>query len=128
MFIYNKHFERIVTPESNKCIYDRCILDAVAYAMVSYEQNRSIDEYVYDYGLNLFYELMPKYDIVFYTTPEFDIIGDGVRNIDETYRLKVDEKYKALALRWTQLNDNVKIVPLCGSVNQRIETIFNNLV
>jgi nicotinamide riboside kinase len=127
LHIFHKHFENIITASSEKCVYDRCILDAVAYASVSYE-DKKISKYVMDYGINLFYELMPHYDIVFYLRPEFDIIADGVRSIDEEYRKRVTQEYDKLINAWQSRRNTTTIVPLTGPVNQRLDIVQTYLV
>jgi len=126
LYIYNKHLENIVLAKQEQCIFDRCILDAVAYSLVSLE-DRIISEYVVEYGTNLLLEILPLYNKIFYIKPEFNIVPDGVRNTDEKYRKRVSKKYEDLIHIIKARKNMPEIIYLSGSVEQRVETIKKHI-
>ena len=56
-----------------------------------------------------------KYDIIFYLSPEFDIIPDGTRSTDEKFRNEVVEIFEQLIKEFS-----LTVVKLTGTVEERL--------
>ena len=110
--------DHIVNLRKPKVIMDRCILDALVYTRWLCDYNPGIEPWVYDYCENVFKSYIDKYDIIFYLKPEFDLVSDGVRSDDVSFRDDIAELFE------TYINNyDVEVVPLTGTVKQRISQI-----
>jgi nicotinamide riboside kinase len=65
--------------------------------------------------------IIDKYDIIFHIEPEFPVVDDGVRSIDEKFRttiaLLINEALQSNSV------DKTKIVKLTGTVEERLKQI-----
>ena len=68
----------------------------------------------------LFEKLIKKYDIIFYTEPDIPLVDDGQRSANVEFRNKMIDLFEE-AIQHYKIN----VVRLKGSVEERLETIYN---
>lgn len=95
-------------------IYDRCALDGVVYTHYLYNQG-NISEDVFQKSLDIFREIINKYDKICYLNPEFDIVDDGERSINKTFRDEIVTLFEQYIGFY-----NINVVVLTGSVEERV--------
>jgi nicotinamide riboside kinase len=99
----------------NNFITDRTALDGVVYTKYLHENGKVNDETM-TFATDVFLKLYPKYDVMFYIEPEFEIQNDGIRSIDLTFRNRIveifNEYFETYKLTATKLS---------GSVRERVE-------
>lgn len=100
-------------------ITDRTALDGVVYTKYLHQTGKVNDETM-TFASDVFFKLFPRYDIMFYIEPEFEIQNDGIRSVDPSFRNKIveifDEYIDIFKLPVTKLN---------GSVRERVEQAIN---
>ena len=118
LLIMNSHISNIL---KEKSIMDRCALDGVVYTQWLKQQDQ-VKEGTYLTAVNVFNDLISKYDIIFYTSPEdVPLEDDGERSINVKFR---DEIIHLFKIYMSNL-DNV--ITLRGTVEERLITIKNTL-
>ena len=124
--IVNKHIENLMRRrENNGVILDRCILDGLCYTR--YLRNKgNVSRWVYEYTEQIYFELIGRYDVIFYTDPsDVELIDDGERSIDIEFRNTMIELFERI-LKYDEILAS-KVVRLKGTVEQRMEAIKINL-
>lgn len=119
--IMNLH-KKYSTSDDN-VIYDRCALDGIVYTHYLYNQG-NISEDVFQKSLDIFHEIINSYDKICYLKPEFDIIDDGERSINETFRDEIVDLFE----RYIRFY-NINVIVLTGSVEERVQQfkeVFND--
>ena len=102
-------------------VLDRCAVDGVVYTQWLKQQDQ-VKEGTYLTAVNVFNDLISKYDIIFYTSPEdVPLEDDGERSINVKFR---DEIIHLFKIYMSNL-DNV--ITLRGTVEERLITIKNTL-
>lgn len=117
--IMNCHIENVVKHKTGDVIMDRCVLDGLVYTTyLSIADPEAIPEECVLYAANVFDLLIKEYDIIFYLTPEFPIVDDGVRSAN------IDFRDKIVALFETAIDHfSVPVVRITGSVEERLAQI-----
>ena len=95
-------------------LLDRCALDCMAYTIWMWRHHKITRE-TYNYCYKTFIDIIMKYDIIFYLSPEFDIIPDGTRSTDEKFRNEVVEIFEQLIREFS-----LTVVKLTGTVEERL--------
>lgn len=119
LLIINEHIKNLLYPN---VIMDRCILDGVVYTRWLYEKG-NVDRWVWDYAHKVFEKYKERYDYVFYLVPEFDIVDDGVRSTDAAFRNEIADLFES----YIDISGNLNIIPLTGSVEERLNRIYKTL-
>jgi nicotinamide riboside kinase len=96
-------------------IADRTALDGVVYTKYLHENGKVNDETM-TFATDVFVKLYPKYDIMFYIKPEFEIKNDGVRSVDVEFRNRIVQIFEEYFDMF-----NLTAVTLSGSVRERVE-------
>lgn len=100
-------------------ISDRTLLDPVAYAIVNSKLPRPyIPNYFIEMMENIWLLEKDRYDIYIYFPIEFDICIDGVRPIDDVYRIDVDKEIYRLLNKY-----NVNYIVISGAPEERVEQL-----
>ena len=96
-------------------ITDRTAFDGIVYTKYLHENGKVNDETM-TFATDVFVKLIPKYDILFYIEPEFEIQNDGIRSIDANFRNRIVQIFD-------EYLDTYKIsaTRLSGSVRERVE-------
>lgn len=99
---------------SEDVIYDRCALDGIVYTQYLYD-NGNISEEVYQTSLEIFEEIINRYDKICYLKPEFDIVDDGERSTNKSFRDDIVDLFEQYIDMY-----NLDVIVLTGSVEERI--------
>lgn len=99
---------------SEDAIYDRCALDGIVYTQYLYD-NGNISEEVYQTSLEIFEEIINRYDKICYLKPEFDIVDDGERSTNKSFRDDIVDLFEQYIDMY-----NLDVIVLTGSVEERI--------
>ena len=104
-------------------IYDRCALDGIVYTHYLYNQG-NISEDVFQKSLDIFHEIINSYDKICYLKPEFDIVDDGERSTNKTFRDEIVDLFEQYIRFY-----NINVIVLTGSVEERVQQfkeVFND--
>src|SRR5574344_2253783 len=88
--IMNAHIQNA---KHKNAIMDRCALDGLCYTEYLYNAGQ-VSYNTLKYAQRVFIQLIDKYDIIFYLTPEFRNVRDGVRSNSESFRNDVAELFE----------------------------------
>lgn len=116
LLIMNEHVKNTLYTDA---IMDRCALDGVVYTNWLYKKG-NVSEWVYQYAENVFKKYISRYDYIFYLTPEFHIVDDGVRSIDTAFRDEIVNLFEYYVNTFS-----VPVIKLTGSVEERLEKFYN---
>lgn len=100
---------------------DRCIIDCYVYGTYQYRRGKILES-TEEQMLEALLELTSNYDLIFYLTPEFDLVDDGVRSTDKQFRKDICDIFEETIQRVSSLNPN--IVHLTGSVEDRVAQAY----
>jgi len=96
-------------------ITDRTALDGVVYTKYLVDKKKvSTDTLTFAY--KVFNKVMPKYDLLFYIPPEFEIADDGERSTDVEFR-------NSIVKIFNEHLEKINCTLLRGSVRERVETV-----
>lgn len=91
--LVQEHFHRLAGEQADCCLYDRCLLDMLAYMKASGLQDPYLE--------NMVFELLKwhsrYFDIIIYLPIEFPATPDPVRPPDEKARIDADDYIRQLA-------------------------------
>jgi nicotinamide riboside kinase len=121
LLILNSHIENSLLQNA---ILDRCILDGLIYTQYLFK-HKKVDQWVADYSIYLYQELITKYDYIFYTEP-VDLENDGVRSINKEFREEILDKFEKMMKFDKQYLRN-KVIRLTGSVEERMKKIAETI-
>ena len=112
------HLQNLFSKDkSDLTVFDRCAVDGVVYTRWLQLQGMVSAE-VYAACCKMYYTVIDKYDVIFYTDPaDVELVDDGERSVNVGFR---DDIIKLFNDRISDL-DNV--VVLSGSVEERLETV-----
>jgi nicotinamide riboside kinase len=109
--------------ESKDAIFDRCVLDGLVYTIWLWDEKK-VSEWVVDYALKIFEELIANTDVIFYTDPaDVLLVDDGERSVNIKFRNDVIAIFDDLIKQDT----TNRVVILSGTVEERMHTIKNTL-
>ena len=117
--IMNEHIYNVFMHEN--MLTDRTALDGLVYTTYLYKQNQ-VSNGMYKHVRDVFYKVWPKYDMVFYIEPEFDIVDDGVRSINKNFRDEIAEMFDSVIEK-----ERLSMIRVSGSVRNRVDTILGIL-
>jgi hypothetical protein len=102
-------------------ITDRTVIDVIAFSNLS--KSMSVNEQ--KHFRHLAFNLIEKYDYIFYVSPQgVEIEDNGVRTIDPHYRELLDDEIKEIYNIWVPYSKQVK---LSGSTDDRIKTVLQTV-
>jgi nicotinamide riboside kinase len=102
-------------------IFDRSVLDGVVYTQYMYNQGNVSDETM-EFARQVFREMAPQYDVIFYFVPEIPIEDDGVRSASVKFRDDIEAIFQQYLPECKELT---KVVELRGNIEQRAEPILD---
>ena len=108
------HLEALLQPYN--LVLDRCYMDVVVYSRFM----EKIKPMTYSYIEDTWNRIKNEYTHYIYFPIEFDSVDDGVRSIDEEWRTKIDNEFKAILSGVRQ-----PFLTVTGSAMQRVEQIMN---
>lgn len=117
--IMNEHIFNVFM--FNDMLTDRTALDGLVYSTYLYKQNQ-ISISTMKYVRQVFDKVWPEYDHVFYIEPEFDIVDDGVRSTNLSFRNEIADLFETTIEKEKLTMHRVK-----GSVRNRVNSIIDLL-
>ena len=115
-----KHIENLMLHDN--MITDRTALDCLVYSRYLWGKNNITDE-TFSIIHKLFLKIWSMYDLVFFIEPEFDLVPDGVRSVDEDFRNVVHKEFVNTIAELKLYKDNVHY--LKGSVVSRVQQVMS---
>lgn len=119
--ILMKHLENLSLYDN--MITDRTLIDGYVYTKYLHSLGKVSDS-ILEKTRSAMYRLIHKYDVIYYLPIEFELENDGVRSVDEEFRLEIDKNFKELV---QELNKDYNIQTLTGSPQERLQTIKDKL-
>lgn len=117
--IMNEHIYNVTMFDN--MITDRTALDGLVYTTYLHKKHKvSTDTLNHVYAV--YRKIWPLYNYVFYIEPEFDIVNDGIRSVDISFRDEIDEIFKHIINK-----EKLSYVRVSGSVRNRVDTIIRIL-
>jgi len=117
--IMNEHIVNVFMHEN--MLTDRTALDGLVYSWYLYYNNKFDLSVVQDID-KVFLKVWYEYDYVFYIEPEFDIVDDGVRSKDITFRNDIVNIFESIIKE-----KSLHVIRVKGSVRNRVSTIIDIL-
>lgn len=115
MAVMNEHVSN--TALEGDVLVDRCALDCMAYTIWMWRHHK-ISRETYYKCYKLFMDNIMKYDVIFYLAPEFDIIPDGTRSTNDSFRNEVVAIFEQLINEF-----GLTVVRLTGTVEERLSAM-----
>lgn len=114
-----KHIKNLLVYDN--LITDRSTIDCLAYTYYLHDRGLISDQVLKEMDI-LFFKTMDIYDKVFYILPEFDLVDDGFRSTDITFRNEMVKYFNMI------LNDYmIDYQILSGSVDERVKQFKEGL-
>jgi nicotinamide riboside kinase len=117
------------SPSRTATVLDRCIIDALVYSNYLHSQG-TITGTTLTIVQCMFEYLLPRLDVVFYTSPkDIPLEDDGERSVDISFREYIIKEFERIITEIKESRDsrNPKIITLEGTVDERMEIILNTL-
>lgn len=111
------HLEALLSTKD--LVLDRCYLDLLIYSGTM----KNLSSSAYTYILDTYIRVLDQYTHFIYFPIEFTSVDDGVRSINEKWRVKIDAEFKHQLGAIKVLGGDYLTVT--GSPNQRVEQILN---
>ena len=115
----NSHLYNYLDYKGKDVILDRCILDGLVYTTYQYH-TKKVSKEIYNYSEYLFKKLIGELDIILYTEPDIPLVDDGERSVDKEFRDIIINLFEEAIDHY-----KINVVRLKGSVDNRMETIYN---
>lgn len=109
-----------------RMIADRTVIDVMSYTAAGYEDGRISDE-TYHKNLEYMRASIDEYTHIFWLQPEFDIVEDGVRSNDISYRDTIANNIAHLVSQYQINGGTTPITVLTGSVRERVTQVLTAL-
>ena len=109
-------------------IMDRCIIDGLVYTNYLYSENK-VSPDVAHHSEYMFNKLLPKLDLVFYTSPkDIPLEDDGERSINIAFRDGILNEFEDILYYIdSQYDDVPEVIRLEGTVEERLDIIMKAL-
>lgn len=119
LMIMQKHIVNIFM--NDKMITDRTALDCLVYSAYLSMKGK-INPNTLVKVKDMYERIMPHYDYIFYIRPEFDIVDDGVRSIDVSFRDGIVDLFEGFISE-----SELKVHVLTGSVRSRVDDLMKTI-
>lgn len=119
LMIMQKHIVNIFM--NDNMVTDRIALDCLVYSTYLNMKNKISNNTLHKVK-QMYERIMPHYDYVFYIRPEFDIVDDGVRSIDVSFRDGIVDLFEGFISE-----SKLKVYPLTGSVRNRVDILMQTV-
>lgn len=86
----NRDFENMLT--NSDCVFDRTLIDKLAYTRHLVKQGK-VAPWVQEMQEKQLSLLIPYFKHIFLLTPDFPLVGDGVRSEDEQFRQAIHQEF-----------------------------------
>lgn len=105
-------------------ILDRCAIDGYVYTRYLYNKGKVSKECL-DKAKKILDKCLIYYSKIYYIVPEFDVVADGVRDTDKSFRDEVAAIFDDV-VRYA-ISKGKHVVKLTGSVEDRVATVEESL-
>lgn len=119
--ILNEHLSNYLVNKNGNAVLDRCILDGIVYTTYLYHTGK-VNKQIAEYAENLTRILISKVDVIFYTEPDIPLVDDGERSVNKEFRDTIINLFEEAISHY-----KVNVVRLKGTVEERLETIYNTV-
>jgi GTPase SAR1 family protein len=117
--IMNEHIYNVFMFDN--MLTDRTSLDGLVYTTWLYKNNQ-VSISTLKHVREVFHKVWPKYDYVFYIEPEFEIVDDGIRSVDTSFRDEIAELFD-MAIE----KERLTMHRVRGSVRNRVTSVIDLL-
>ena len=107
------HLEALLQP--GNMVLDRCYMDLIVYS-----EHMDIEDSTKNYIEDTWHRVKNEYTHYVYFPIEFDSVDDGVRSVNEEWRIEVDNSFKELLKGVRQ-----PYLTITGSPMQRVDQILD---
>lgn len=107
------HLEALLQP--GNMVLDRCYMDLIVYS-----EHMDIEDSTKNYIEDTWHRVKNEYTHYVYFPIEFDSVDDGVRSVNEKWRIEVDNSFKELLKGVRQ-----PYLTITGSPMQRVDQILD---
>jgi predicted ATPase len=123
--------QEVSASEDKNVVFDRCVIDNIAYSLWLNAKDRVSDSFIIDSKL-LMFQSLKYYDIIFYLPlrQEIKLEKRKHRDIDPVYREEVDNIFRALVTSYEKntgvffpLEDCPAVITLDGPPDMRLQQI-----
>lgn len=118
MLIMSKHIRNFALYPNG--IFDRCVLDGYVYTVHLYNEKK-VSRDVFLLVNDIYTRLIKEYDAICYIPPEFEIINDGVRSIDRSFRDSVTKIFEQ-EIKYAKQR-GFKCAWITGTIEERVKKI-----
>ena len=111
-------FNLDTAPKDQPIFMDRCLVDGLAFTLYGALHGKVSAACLAEIYAK-FYNNINRYDYIFYLEPEFDIVPDGVRDVDNGFRNELCALFRLIL--------GTLKVPVCslrGSPEERVQTLL----
>lgn len=123
LYIAANDLKQIVeAPQDKTIISDRCILDTLIYTLSMWKKDQ-IKEITFGAVLQMFSESIGRYTHLIWLRPDFEVVEDGVRSMDEVWRNELDGYF----MSWigniknpVSGREDIQVITLTGSREERV--------
>lgn len=118
LMIVTEHLRNVYKfADYTNAILDRCALDGLVYTQWLYNEGK-VDKCVLDTANTIYDQIISKYDLIFYTSPDDVVLtDDGERSVNAKFRSDIIEIFNSY------IANLPNVVTLCGTVEERLKTI-----
>lgn len=117
--IMNEHIANVFLYDN--MVTDRTALDGLVYSKYLFKHVK-ISQTTLRYVNTVFDRVWSSYDHVFYIEPEFDLVDDGTRSVDITFRNEVSEIFEHTIDKY-----KLSVRRVTGTLRNRVNTIMDLL-
>ena len=118
LMIVTEHLRNVYKfADYTNAILDRCALDGLVYTQWLYNEGK-VDKCVLDTANTIYDQIISKYDLIFYTSPDDVVLtDDGERSVNAKFRSDIIEIFNSY------IGNLPNVVTLRGTVEERLKTI-----
>ncbi len=120
LLIMNQHILNSMI--QGEVLMDRCCIDGYVYTAWLFRNNK-VDDWVLDYAAGVAGMLLKKVDIIFHCVADFELVKDGERSDNSSFRDEIELLMNAVLYHSPTKDTKNKVVTLAGSIEERMEKI-----
>lgn len=105
-------------PKDQPIFMDRCLVDGFVFTLYGALHGKVSAPCLAEL-YSKFYSNITRYDYIFYLEPEFDIVPDGVRDVDNGFRNELCTLFKVVLS-----SIKVPVYSLRGTPEERVQTLL----
>lgn len=124
LFIASYDIQNILGYPNNDTISDRCLLDTLVYSIYLHKRGLVTEDTLKILD-KLWLRFQYYFDLIFYIEPEFEIVEDGLRSVNQEFQKEVKDIFDGFILGLEAIQPDVfdrfpKVCRLTGTPQQRL--------